>query len=130
MDQDSKLVVGNIDPKNPTLLEWRAAFKCPHFSASVLPEPGAWLGIMYRGELLAVYGYTLYEDGTIMIDWLLCEPSRRGLAAAYAFGVGPLRELFQGKTVRFHTGAHNNKLLAPALKMGFKPVAYLMEAQF
>jgi hypothetical protein len=100
--------------------------QAPHFSHALDYSPGTWLGLFSGERLLSAYGYSLCVDGTIAVEYALCEPSRAG-RVALEYLTRTMYDTWRGKIVRFHCEKGNRKMRRVVERLGAKPVAFMYE---
>lgn len=129
MTMERGVSAAQVPHDDPRLRCWVAKLRdrAPHFSHANEHEPGSWIG-MYAGErLLCAYGYTLCVDGTVMIDYAVCEPTKAGRFALQALGLA-LKQMWHGRRIRFFTELANKKMRRVFENVfGARPVALLYE---
>lgn len=125
-----------VDPYDITLLRWRDTLRerCPHFSQNANGEqPGVWFGLYVRtkdeadARLRAVIGFTYCINQVVLIDAIMCEPSKVG-RASLAVLMATLREQWRSSwTVRFFCERDNRKMRRMVEALDARPVALMYE---
>lgn len=127
--EDTAIAVASVPHDDARLRCWvsKLRSRVPHFSHANDHQPGAWIGAYLRGRLVCAYGYTFCHDGTILIDYAVCEPTRAGRVCLEAMGL-ILKKTWAGRPIRFFTELSNRKMRKIfEHKFGAKPVALLYE---
>jgi hypothetical protein len=114
---------------DPLLASWVAKLRsrAPHFSHANDHQPGSWIGMYAGSRLLTAYGYTYCMDGTVLVDYAVCEPTKAGRVAMQTLGL-VLVQTWKGRPIRFFTEIANRKMrrLFEGV-FGAKPSALLYE---
>jgi hypothetical protein len=117
-----------VDPNDPLLRWWVAQLKarCPHFSHASELQTGSWYGLYVAGRLRAAMGFTYCTDRTIMVEYVVCEPSKAGRASMIVL-MSALKEQWRENNIRFFCEVDNKKMRRITEALGAKPVAVMYQ---
>jgi hypothetical protein len=119
-----------VDPLDPTLQAWVRTLKArnPHFAHAHDSGPGTWLGLYGNESLLSAIGYTWNADNSVLIEYIVCRPSRAGRWALFAIML-TLKKILKGRRIVWFTQNDNPRMKRLYHILGATPVATMYELQ-
>lgn len=128
--QTPRLYGAPVPPDDPLVRAWLRKLheQNPHFSHGADTQPGFWYGLYVLGTLRSVIGFTYCPGNVVMVEYVMCEPSKAGYATMRILLAG-MREQWKSMTIRCYCESVNMRIRRIIEGLGARPVALMYEVE-